>query len=373
MSKLGKMQRFVPSLYKPEINPNVKGLLYAWADEDDLIVDAIQAAKEEIFVKTARLQYLDSLGSNVGVFRPTEFNLADTSFRGLIPALSFYPKQVVPTIYKVLEVFFGVNNPRVAIYEINPNEIIIEVPSSVPALRRDLRGSLHLHAYNGTIVSIDNSLKEMIIDLTDGSKELKVDELAYAIMGQDIENGLILSNTTGNTGVTLQFPASVNLSKFVAGENFNMTLQNYPGAFMPDPTTSFSTTAERGTLGQAITAGQIIPTLTMLDSSGIPDANGKIVFNFGRDNQEELIDYFGRPNNTTLLISPTHVFAKDHEIGEPINVIVSPYQEPAVDGADYSIYLVGVTAARVLAQNVVESITAAGIVVKWIVNDPICV
>lgn len=373
MNKLDKMVRFIPSIYNATVNPVVRGLLNSWAEEDELILEAIKAAKEEIFVKSARLQYLDALGSNVGVFRPTEFNLADSAFRGLIPTLSFYPKQVVPTIKKVLEVFYGAGNPRVKVYEIRPNEIVVEIPSSVPALRRDLRGSHHFHAYNGTIVSIDNTFKEMVIDLSDSTKILKVDELAYSNFGQGLNSGLILSNTGGNTGVTLQFPASVDISVFNVGESFNMSVLNYPGSFFADPTSAFSITSKRGVLGQNISAGTIVPTVVMTDSSGIPDSMGKIVFNFGMDNQEELIDYFGRPNNTTLLISPIYVFQKDHFIGEPLNVIVSPYQSPSIYGDDYSIYLVGVTAARILAQNIIESIVAAGIVVKWIVNDPICV
>jgi len=371
--KLDKMIRYIPGIYKGDTNPNVRGMLYAWSEEDDLLVEAIQAAKEEIFVKSANLQYLDALGSNVGVFRPTEFNLVDEAFRKLIPALSFYPKQVVPTIKKVLEAFYGDNNSRVDVYELNPNEIVVEIPSSVPALRRDLRGSHHFHAYNGTIDSINNSTKEMIIDLTDTTKQLAVDELAFATFGQGLETGILLSNSSGNSGVTFQFPASVDLTKFTASETFNMVVDNYQGAFFSDPTSSFSITQGRGVLGQAVSSGSIVPTMIMQDASNIPDASGKLVFNLGKDNQEELVDYFGRPNNTTLLVSPTHIFQKDHEIGEPINVIVSPNQAPSIYGHDYSIYLVGVTAARILAQNIVESIVASGVVIRWIVNDPICV
>ncbi len=125
-------------------------------------------------------------------------------------------------------------------------------------------------------------------------------------------------------------------------------------------------------MGQTITAGSISPTLTMQDASQIPDATGFLVFNFGRSNQESLVKYFGRPNNTTLLIDPVHVFAENHVIGEPVNVAVTPVQTPNIDGTDYSIYLVGVTVARLLAQKIVESITAAGVKIRWIVVEPEC-
>jgi hypothetical protein len=371
MAKLDKMIRFIPGLYNPDLNPNTRGLLYAWAEEDDNIVQQIQNAKEQIFIKTARLQYLDALGSNVGVFRPTEFNLADASFRNLIPALSFYPKQVVPTIIAILNVFYGENNPRVSVNEINPNEVVIQIPSSVPALRRDLRGSLHLHAYNGSIVSVDNILKEMVVDFNE-DKVLQTDELAFATIGQGLNETVVLSNSAGTTGVVLQFPASADLSAYNIGENINGVINSYPGAFMPDPTSTFTTTRNRGVLGQDVNIGQIIPTLTMSDASGIPNTPGQVVFSFGRNNQEGPIEYFGRPNNTTLLLSPTYIFQKEHLTGEAINVTVLPYQNPDINGTDYSIYLVGVTAARLLAQQIVNSVTAAGVVIRWIVSEPVC-
>jgi len=372
MSKLSKMTRFVPGLYRPNTNPNIKGLLYAWSSEDDLIVQAAQNAKEQIFTKLARLQFLDALGSNVGVFRPTEFNLTDDLYRQLIPVLSFRPKQVLTTIKRVLDIFFGVGNPIVKVNEINANEIIIHIPSSVPSLRRDLRGSLHLHAYQGTVVSIDNIAKEMVIDLNDSTKSLKLDELALAIFGQGLNQAVIASNTVGNTSVTFQFFASEDLSIFNTSDNFNIVVPSYPGAFIPDPTRAFTLTSKRGILGQSIVAGAIIPTLTMTDASQIPDAVGRLSFNFGFGTEETLIKYFGRPNNSTLLLDPSYSFVNNHSIGEAVNVVVTPYIKPAINGNDFSVYLVGVTAARLLAQKIVRSIVAAGVVVRFIVVEPSC-
>jgi len=373
MGKFKKMARFTPSLYKPTQNPKVRGLLYAWSTEDDKVVEAAQNAKEQIFVKTARLQYLDSLGSNVGVFRPTEFNLSDDQYKDLIPTLSFYPKQVVTTIKKVLDVFYGAGNPNVKVFESTPNEIVIQIPSSVPALRRDLRGSQHLHAYNGEIVSIDNVTKEMEINLLESTKNLLEDELELGAFGQSHYVEPILSNTAGNTGVTLQFFASADLSVFSTSDNFNITLANYPGSFLPDTTSAFTVTSKRGVLGQNISSGSIVTTLTMQDASGIPDVAGEVIFNFGFDNQEHRVRYFGRPNNSTLLLDPSYLFTEDHSIGEVVNVLRIPYKAPRINGNDYSFYLVGVVAARQLAQQIVESIAAAGVVIRWVIKEPKCV
>jgi len=366
------MQRFVPGIYHPTVNPHVRGLLYSYATEDDLIVQAIKDAKEQLFQRTAQRQYLNVLGSNVGVFRPTGFNLADPEYRLLIPALSYAPKQMAPTIQKVLDIFFGVGNPDVLVKQINPNELVIQLPSSVPSLRRTLKGSVHLHSYLATITAVDNVFKTMTIDLNDPLKTLKVDELANATVGQDLLTGIVASNTAGTTGVTLQFFAATDLSPFSLIRNINMILPGYPGSFIPDRTSAFSVTKQRGILGQVITAGQILPSITMTDASGIPDQAGEISFNFGRNNEESQVKYFGRPNNTTLLINPAYTFLQDHTIGSPVNFTIKPYSVPRTNGSDYSVYLVGVTAARILAQQIVQTIVAAGVVIRFIILEPEC-
>lgn len=378
MAKLEKMIKFLPGLYNAGSNPIMRGVVNAWAAEDDLIVQAAIDAKEQLYVELAKLQFLDSLGSNVGVFRPTQFNLTDDQFRNLIPALSFMPKQVVPTIKKVLDVFFDVGNPRVFVKESNPNEIVIQIPSSVPALRRTLKGSHHFHQYSGVINSVDNALKILTITLDGGtgfdSKQLKADELADADFGVGNQRPFkILSNGIGRNAVSLQFSAGDDLSTLNIGDRFMVVnVPNYMGSFFPDLRRTFTVTKQRGFLGQAITTGQIYTTLVMSDASSIPDAPGYLSFNYGRGKEESLVRYFGRPNNSTVLIDPAYAFLKDHSIGDVVNVIVKPYQVPNTDGTDYSVYLVGVEAARILAQQIVESIVASGIVIRWIISTPVC-
>lgn len=340
--------------------------------EDDVVVQAIQDAKEQIFVQTAQLQYLDSLGSNVGVFRPTAFKLADDQFRNLIPALSFAPKQVRPTVIKVLQVFFGVGNPKVKVFELNPNEIVIQIPSSVPALRRDLRGSLHFKVLSGKIVSVNNLAKTMQVTMYgNGIKTLAVDELAGNKFGQDLRVSNVIGNAAGWNSITIQFAASDNLSGYVVGETFVMNNPVYPGAYMYDIRRPYTVTMKRGVLGQIIQPG-IAPTITMQDSSGIPDAPGYLSFNFGFEGEEGPVRYFSRPNNSSLQLDPSYIFQRKHSIGEVVNVVVPPYQISDLSGFDYRPYLVGVTAARVLAQQIVQSVLAAGIVIRWQVVEPSC-
>jgi hypothetical protein len=378
MAKFDKMANFVPGLFNPYNNTYVRGLLYAWSSEDDKIIEAVKNAKEQLFVKYAQLRFLDSLGSNVGVFRPATVNLADAQYRELIPALSFRPKQVVSTIKKVLDVFFGQNNPRVFVKEVNPNEIFIQIPSSVPSLRRELRGSHHFRACSGVIQSIDLLNREMVVDFDApfpyDSKDYQEDELRDAEFGQgNLRRIKIMSNSSGRLGVILQFPLGIDVSVFTVGARFNIAnVPNYLGSFIPDLRRPYTVRSLRGTLGQNIVAGNIYTILTMSDASSVPDQPGRLIFNFGRSGEEADIKYFGRPNNTTLLIDPAYTFQKNHSIGDMVNVISKPYNKPSIEGDDFSVYLVGVTAARILAQRIVESVVAAGVVVRWQVSEPQC-
>lgn len=376
MSKFAKMARFLPSIYSPVTNTNMRGILNSWSVEDDEIVQAIQDAKDQIFVASAGAQYLDALGSNVGVFRPAAVGLADAQYRRLIPLLSYYPKQVLPTMKRILEVFF---NDKYEIFESNPNEIVINIPSAVPALRRVLKGSHHLHALKGIITSVDNIFKEIVIDLDDDSKVLLEDELALAYLIVGNKSKFIISNTSGTTGVTLQFNFNADLSDISMGEVFNVyaalnenKVDPYVGGFLPDKTKAFTVTSHRAVLAQNINQGIIYPTIIVEDASNIPDEEGRVIFDFGRGNEEVSVRYFGRPNNTTLLLDPSYTFLKNHSIGGMVNVTIKPYQKPDIDGRDYSAYLVSVEAARILCQQIIQSIAAAGVVIRWIITEPKC-
>ena len=370
--KLIKMQRHVPSVFRPSANINIKGLLTAWATEDDLTVAAIFDAKEQLYVATAQLDYLDALANNVGVFRPQFFNLSDTLFRQLVPLLSYRPKQVVPTIYSVLEIFFGAANPDILVNEISPNELNIQIPSAIVAFRRSLKGATHLHCYNGTITAIDNSAAKLItVDMYGDSKVLGLDELVDGTFGQGNESEEILGNATGSTGVDFHFSEGADLTKFATGQ-FVATHPTYLGSYIPNPDAFYTVTKLNGVLGENLTAGSSSPgLLVMTDASEIPDAGGYLSIGFGGQNEEMGIAYYSRPNNGALSIDPAYTFLNNHVAGEIVNVVVRPYQEPRLNGDDYSAYLADVLFARILAQEIVESLVAAGVVINWTIVGPV--
>jgi len=367
MSKLDKMIRFTPDFYRPSSNINVRGLLNAWAGEDDLVVQGVKDAKEQIFVKYALGTFLDTLGSNVGVFRPNEVGINDDQLRLLIPMLSFNPKIVRRIIWEILNFFFGENNSLVTVNEINPNEVVIEIPSTANSFFRQLKGSHHFHNYSGQITAIDNTLKTLTIDLDNPTyKTLALDELNEAVIGQHYIEADVLSNTAGNTGVTLQFSASTDLSVFAIGQ-FGMYLKNYPGSFLFNPTQPFTLTKRRTLTTEGVLAGDIKINFGLEDVSAFPDAAGCVIFDYGFAT-EEAVPYLGRPANMLLLIDPTYQFKYDHPIGTLVNFAVKPVVKPTIDGKDYSVYIVDTTEARKLAQKLIESVVAAGVLIRWIIK-----
>jgi len=108
MSKLDRYIKTIPNMYPTRIQGSfVRGLVEAWAQENENLVLQIEEAKNQIFVNLASDKYLTALGSNVGVSKPLAANLSDDQFRQLVPVMSFDPKQVLVTMYKLLDIFWG--------------------------------------------------------------------------------------------------------------------------------------------------------------------------------------------------------------------------------------------------------------------------
>lgn len=108
MDKIDRYIKTIPPNYPTQVVGSfMRGLIEAWAQENDTLELLIQQAKNQIFVTLSEGQYLTALGSNVGVGKPLTANLTDDQFRSLIEVMSFNPKQVVETMYKLLDIFWG--------------------------------------------------------------------------------------------------------------------------------------------------------------------------------------------------------------------------------------------------------------------------
>lgn len=197
---------------------------------------------------------------------------------------------------------------RVAVYNIRPNELFIEIPAIVPALRRTLVGSHHFHADSTLAVAIppaNGIWRGSFFYNPSGSVE------TLTITGQSCNSQQTVSKQTTLTSVAV------------------------------DDNTDF-----------------LLPT-------------GEVVFGFGTDLQEGPIKYRGIPNKNTVLLDPAYVFKNDHAPGTTINVVATdkPYV-PRTNGQDLAIYLTSPSGAREIVQGILASLAAEGIIVTFQVLAP---
>lgn len=197
---------------------------------------------------------------------------------------------------------------RVCIYEVRPNEILIEIPAIVPALRRTLKGSAHLHA-DGTLSPPEPP-------------------------ENGIWEGSFLFDPLGSKG-------------------------------------SFTVTGQNCTAQQNIIKGNVYTSITVDSTVKFQNQSGYLMFGWGTDHQEEPVRFRGVPNTNTILIDPGYVFKNTQPIGTTINVLsaLKPYV-PRIDGTDLAVYLTSPSDARAVVQKILASLAAAGVIVTFVILLP---
>jgi hypothetical protein len=197
---------------------------------------------------------------------------------------------------------------RVSIYNLNPNELIIELPAIIPALRRTLKGSHHFHT--------DSTLASPVSP-ADGTWV-----------------GSFFYNPSGSV------------------DNFSLTGQNC-------------------ILQQSVIKDNVYVSVAVNNTSKFLNPTGDLIFDFGMSTQEGPVKYRGIPNSNTLLIDPAYVFKFTHNIGSYINFISErkPYI-PRVNGNDYAVYLTSPSNSRAIVQSILLSLAAAGIIIKFVILAP---
>tara|TARA_R110000868_G_C10973188_1_gene771500 strand:+ start:42103 stop:43485 length:1383 start_codon:yes stop_codon:yes gene_type:complete len=197
---------------------------------------------------------------------------------------------------------------RVMIYEIRPNELLIEVPAVVPALRRTLSGSHHFHA--------DSTIEP---------------EVAPA---NCIWQGSFFYDPNGVTQ-------------------------------------SYTVSGQKAKLSNSVVKGGILTSITVDDTSLIEGTSGFLVMGWGTERQESGIRFRGVPNSNTILIDPSYIFQFDHPIGDYVNVItdLAPYS-PRRGGDDLAIYLTSPSGAREAVEAILKTLAAAGIILNFVVLSP---
>lgn len=196
---------------------------------------------------------------------------------------------------------------RTVLYEIRPRELIIELPAIVPALRRTLRGSHHFHA--------DSTIEPPVAPA----------------------NGI------------------------------------WQGSFLFSPGgVSYTVTSAKAQIQENLVAGNVYTKVTVDDASDFPNEPGFLIFDWGNSKEEQPVKYIGRPNNSTILLDPGHVFQKTHLNGSYVNVIRSDLKPaiPRVTGEDLAIYLTSPGGARLIVQDLLKKLAAAGVILNFVILLP---
>lgn len=296
---------------------------------------------------------------------------------------------------------------KVRVVEVNPNEIVIQIPSSVPVLRRSLRGSSHPRESKTVIQSNREVFNFASLGAT-STLEVEVEGTAYVVNfnhSQDFEDPtgatvnevatvinsqltflqaldscndydtkrVVLQTTEGSA----EYQVTGGTANAVLG--FTTDLQTdpdlietaFPSAYIFDPVGQlFTVTGINSELTNQIVTGNVASAVNVDDASGFPNAPGRILFNFGRSQQEGPISYTARPNNNTLLIDASYIFQNTHDVGRKVNLISNRPSLPRLTGADYPVYVVGTQEARAAAQDLIRKLLAAGVVIRFIVEFP---
>ena len=113
---------------------------------------AIEQARDALFVDTAWGYYLTRIGTNHGVPRPDVDPDDDVRYRKIIQYLAWQPNTTIFTFYGLLESVFGTQAEIVAaggrawaVYEVNHNEIILEIPRALSTGTSETAAYFHGH------------------------------------------------------------------------------------------------------------------------------------------------------------------------------------------------------------------------------------
>lgn len=422
-SKLKKLIRNFPKVYKAGENPVLTAMLRAIAASDAEVVTQIDNTKAQLFVRTAEGKNLDRLANSLGVSRPSELGLDDPTFQELIPNLSLKPKQIRKAFYDTGDVFWGplfsranVATTNFAPYNLSAgDEISVIIDSgdiqTIKILATDIAtpGAATAEEVQTILSKISGATVQIIDDQITGDQSINVRTNTPGPTGAMT---FVASSGIGSTKldfpldkieliqqaqrfqiyqinpneVIIEIPAIVPaLRRVLKGSHHfheDSTLEGpvapangiWQGSFFFDPNgteKSFSITGQNAKLDDPITKNNVYTNIIVDDSGKLEESTGSLVFGWGTEREEQPVRYRGVPNSKTILIDPSYIFQYDHPIGEYINVIAdSKAFTPARDGSDYPIYLTSPAGARAKVEEIIRTLAAAGIIIQFVVLAP---
>lgn len=413
----------IPSVFKPEYNPVMRALLLAISESDDEICKQIQNGKDQLFIRTANGDGLVNLAQSLGVAKPIGLGLADIEFQELVPNLSLKPMQLKKSFYDTADVFWGplfsranIITNNVAPYNLNVgDELIFAIDNGpqqiIKIVASDfvIPGAITAQELVNILTKLNGTTAQIIDDLLTGNQTVNlrtntpgsvgtievvassgigVSKVDFIIGIYDILNldqRVSVYNINPNE-LLIEIPAIVPaLRRTLKGSHHfhqDSTLEPpqgiqqgiWQGSFLFNPTGTvgnFTITGQTSVIQQTINKGQILTSLLVDDTSKFENETGTLIFGFGTEKQEIPVKYRGVPNSNTILVDPGHIFEFDHAIGTIVNVVSNGNAlTPNRNGDDLAIYMTSPSAAREIVEDILETLAAAGIIVRFLVLAP---
>jgi len=278
-----------------------------------------------------------------------------------------------------------------ALYQVSTNILQIFMPATTQVIVRSRIGAAFLHddprgnyTFNsqpnpgdtfgitttislmaGSDFVIGATILETVTNMVNAINNL--DENLQAIVNSD-DIVLIFNNSLANT-LTITYTGSANIvADPIQLDNISLE-PNQLGPYIFDTAQNFIVGAAGTTLTQDVNAstGDVV---LVKSSAGFPNGSGNVVFDYGGPTQE-LANIIAIPSSTTILLSPVNNLLYDHPAGQEIRVVVSESPVvPALNGSDYQFFNCGTAEGRVYAQDLINSITAAGISIVYTILYP---
>lgn len=118
--------------------------------QSDQVVSAIDQARRDLTLAYSEGIPLSVIGQNSGVPRPPQLPDDDAMMRRLIRLLAYQPKTINFAVYNLLAAILGSQSELIAdgkrpwrVYEVNANEIIIELPLALVGTSNENASYLH--------------------------------------------------------------------------------------------------------------------------------------------------------------------------------------------------------------------------------------
>jgi hypothetical protein len=174
---------------------------------------AIQLARMSMLLSTAQGNWLTILGQNYGIPRPP-LSDDDDLYRGIIPVLAWQPKTIKNTLYALIGAVLGTQDSIVAsgnrawqVYEVNANEIVIEIPLQL--IGTSNTDASYLHGFYGYGFVTGGSSTNTFTAIGDAT------QAASSLVGLALHFNTSSNTWTDYTILSASYSTSTNLTTFV--------------------------------------------------------------------------------------------------------------------------------------------------------------